>query len=240
MEHLSQAGGAYIDEIAKRCKANAEHARSLRPSAEDERAKRIEIVRGQSEIPAAYLSATLGDARNATEENRAAWDAAKAFVQRGFVRPGVGLYGPVGAGKSHIAAAIGNAAVMAERRTIMLTTTQLVLRLRATFSTSDESEYTLIQRLVHTPVLIVDDLGKEQITEWSAQNLFDFFNERWNLGLPVVVVANLSPGQLKQQKYAKTPEGVDPSLMTAVLDRIWGMTGEWHKVDGKSMRRGVA
>ena len=236
MADMQQASAAWLDGMKARCAQNADHAKALPPTAQEERSARIEAVRVRSEVPEKFRMSILQNFTVA-ESNTQAHEAAKAFVARDFRAPGLGLYGDVGIGKTRLMSAIANAAIMAERRAVVLTTTDLVLRLRATFSTSDESEYSLIQRLVHTPVLIVDDLGKEQITEWSAQNVFEFFNARYNLGLPLVCASNSSLQDLQREKYSSAPQGVDPNLMLSVLDRIREMTGPWVRIDGKSRRR---
>lgn len=235
MEHMENAGAPWLDTLKVRCEQNKLVAQSM-PDPERERSLRIEQVRMQSELPDRFrLSAFVNFAVEA--DNLEAFTAVRAFVERSFKPPGVGLYGSVGTGKTRLLCAAANAAIMAEKRVVVLTTTELALRLKATFQTRDDSEYSLIQRLVRTPVLILDDLGKEQITEWSAQNLFEFFNARYNTGLPLLVAANQNLADLKRTKYASVPEGVDPDLMLAVLDRIREMTGPWIAVGGKSKRR---
>lgn len=236
---ISAATSSWIDTVRARCAQNEQLAKAMPESAEEARSRRIEAVRDRSEIPAKFGSAALVDfARD--EAMHKALDAAKATVASDFRTAGPGVYGGVGTGKTRLLCAIANAAIMAEHRAIVITTTELLLRLKATFGRRDESEYALLQKLIHTPVLALDDLGKEQITEWSSQALFEFVNARYNAGLKLVVAANMSLRELWDKKYSAAPEGVDPNLMLSVIDKIREMTGEWILVEGKSKRRSSA
>lgn len=48
-----------------------------------------------------------------------------------------------------------------------------------------------------TPVLILDDLGAEKLTEWGQEQLYRLINFRHNEFLPIIVTSNLSTEDLK-------------------------------------------
>lgn len=225
-----------LDAIKRRSAENAAVEVPMTP--EEERSKRIESIRQQSEIPDKFRMSILAN-YDPTSDNADAIAAARSFIERGFCAPAVGLCGPVGTGKTRLLCAIANAAIIAEKRSIVTTMGLLWLRLKDTWRMRDDSEYALMQRLVHTPVLAIDELGKEEIDRKSAPAFSAFFEMRYNSGLPVVVAANLTAKEL-WAKYSVAPEGVDPNLMLSVLDKIREMTGPWVNVGGKSRRRGAA
>lgn len=46
-------------------------------------------------------------------------------------------------------------------------------------------------------VLVLDDLGAERPTDWTAERLYALINRRWLNELPTIVTSNLEPNQLR-------------------------------------------
>jgi DNA replication protein DnaC len=121
---------------------------------------------------------------------RKAYQAALAFSQapQGWLV----LYGPKGTGKSHLAAAIANHLETLpedERPLVMfLTAPDLLDLLRSGYRAGDYDELLTLCREVD--LLILDDLGVEQGTDWATEKLFQIVNYRYQTELPTVVVTN--------------------------------------------------
>jgi DNA replication protein DnaC len=50
----------------------------------------------------------------------------------------------------------------------------------------------------HSPLLILDDVGAERLTDWGREQLFLLIDHRYNQMLPTIVTTNLTPAELKQ------------------------------------------
>jgi DNA replication protein DnaC len=68
-------------------------------------------------------------------------------------------------------------------------------------SFNDHSPYresVLMQEVKTAPVLILDDLGAHNYTDWSVKTIFAILNYRLNYELPTVITTNLEREQLEE------------------------------------------
>lgn len=97
--------------------------------------------------------------------------------------------GPVGVGKTH--AAVAQAREVACRFGLdvwTVTTAELLDRLRPG---GDEGAG---ERAASVGLLVLDDLGAERPTDWTAERLAVVIDRRWVDQLPIVATSNLTPG----------------------------------------------
>lgn len=65
------------------------------------------------------------------------------------------------------------------------------------------NEFEFPAKTLVSPLLVLDDLGSENITEWSREIFFRLFEHRLNLRLPVIVTTNLSLNELKDRLHER-------------------------------------
>ena len=68
-----------------------------------------------------------------------------------------------------------------------------------------------------TDLLIIDDLGKEQCSDWSMTTLYAILNDRYEDMKPTIVTTNYSADDLVK---ALTPRGYDDSKIVAIISRL--------------------
>ena len=124
------------------------------------------------------------------------------------------LQGAYGVGKTHLAAAVANEAAGRGVPTLFLTVPDLLDDLRATYNSSEQSFQDRFDQVRTAPLIILDDFGTQNATEWAREKLFQILNYRYINRLPVVITTNLSM------------EEIDPRLREMDF-------GEW---DGRSFR----
>ncbi len=94
----------------------------------------------------------------------------------------------------------------------------------------------IIDSCIKVPLLILDDLGKEEVSDlrFVQRTLFSIFDGRYNAELPVVVTANLNDVGLKAHMGGNAGN-------EASFNRLFEMCrGEFSHVDGKSYREKLA
>jgi len=118
-----------------------------------------------------------------------AFSEAKQFAENlsGWVL----IQGGYGSGKTHLAAAIANKAVEEGTPTIFLTVPDLLDSLRYSFQLSDEPFQERFEQIRSAPLLILDDFGTQNATNWAQEKLFQIINHRYVNHLPTVVTTNL-------------------------------------------------
>lgn len=118
-----------------------------------------------------------------------AFETAQAFAQepQGWLM----LRGGYGCGKTHLAAAIANYQLEQGRRVMFVNTPDLLDHLRGTYRPGSTVSYDeRFEEVRNTPLLILDDLGSHNQSDWAQEKLYQIFNYRYNARLPTVVTTN--------------------------------------------------
>ncbi len=101
------------------------------------------------------------------------------------------LLGGVGAGKTHLAAAIGNRRLELGQPAVFIVVPDLLDHLRSTFAPKSETGFDELFQSVRTaPLLILDDLGAQNTSSWAAEKLFQILNHRSLERLCTVITSN--------------------------------------------------
>lgn len=120
------------------------------------------------------------------------------------------IFGPVGTGKTHLAAALINQVL--RKRPFkkfsdgyighspwprFVSTPDLLLEIREVFGgRSDKTESEIIKRWAEMPILFLDDIGVEKATEWSLQTLYSIVDRRYREMRQTVITSNLNLEEL--------------------------------------------
>ena len=104
---------------------------------------------------------------------------------------GLLFWGDVGTGKTYLAACIANALIEQE---IPVRMTNLSTVINRGFEGREE----YIRRLCSCPLLILDDLGTEMVTEFTKSALYTLINARLLSGRKTIISTNLTEGELER------------------------------------------
>lgn len=143
-----------------------------------------------------------------------------------WVRQGrhVIIYGPVGAGKTHIATALGRASVHAAYQCRFITTSRMLADLSG--GRADGSWEKRLRDYVRPDLLILDDFGMREFTAGQADDLYEVIASR--LERSIVVTTNREPSDW----YPLFP---NPVVAESLLDRLVNSAYEL-KMDASSYR----
>lgn len=146
-----------------------------------------------------------------------------------FIGAGQGIiaYGPVGTGKSHLAAALGHQACRRGHHVSFITCSRLLAHLAG--GHADRSFETRVRKLAAITVLIVDDFAMREFTAAQADDLYELLTER--VGRPsrsLILTSNRSPSDW----YPLFPNAV---VGESILDRVLN-TSHHLLLEGKSYR----
>lgn len=207
---------------------------------------RTEKAYKQSEMPPRWKEYTFDrfvpENEEAAVAKRRASNFAKWFIREatsgntGSRSPnGLMLVGNSGAGKTHLAAAILNA-VIAEAPHIPVigaTMGELLAKLRSTYGEEGHGEDELVRAYAEVPLLLIDDLGSEQMTDWTADRIYQIVNRRYNYNKPTLVTGNYSDDTDLAKRL--TPKGHFSETGIKVADRLKEMCARVI-LSGKSHR----
>lgn len=128
-----------------------------------------------------------------------AYDYAVNFPN--YYEEGRGLIftGPCGTGKTHLAAAIANYLIREHKASVIFGTfSRLLESMRRAYS-SDEDIENISYQLGNVKLLIIDDLGKEKLTDWVLETAYEIINTRYENMKPVIITTNFSLKQLEER-----------------------------------------
>jgi DNA replication protein DnaC len=145
------------------------------------------------------------------ESSRLTFRAALAFVsdfqKKGSV-DGLLFTGPVGSGKTFLACCIANALLEKGCSVLFLVVPDLLDYLRSTYDSNrgpgEVTEQEILDTACKVPLLILDDLGAHNYTEWVRNKLYSILNFRLNHFLPVVITTNINLEDLEEYLGERT------------------------------------
>ena len=184
------------------------------------RKQKIESILGKSGIKKRYLSRTI-DSFSVTAENKKSFEVATDYIKnfREYFTQGKGLYleGPCGTGKTHLAIAIALAIINTGVPVICKTSIDILGDIKRCYERNSEvTEEEVLEAYKTVDLLIIDDLGKEQVTEWSVPVLYSILNERYEALLPTIITTNYNTTALAEKLSAKG----DAETATAIISRF--------------------
>jgi|GEM_PF-1718392 len=156
----------------------------------------------------------------------------------GETSSGLFLMGPIGTGKTHLAAAILRhlhldwpATECRENPASMLVNVvELVGQIIAGWKRG-EGETRLYRHAKETQLLVLDDLGLETDAEWAARQLYELVNYRYECRLPLIVTTNAAINDLTERLGARTISRLTDMCQTLKL------TGKDHRVQRRVRER---
>lgn len=185
----------------------------------------IAVKRWKTATPYRYQEATATHPEVTAWAERAANDPRTAGI--------LFLTGPFGTGKTHQAyGALRRIAEAGPDRfeLIALTAPDMYALMRP--GGSDNGPEHEVKRLMRIPLLLIDDLGTEKISEFTEEATYRLLNERYNECRPLIITSNLP---------VSNPNGVD--LVDKLGERITSRLAQMTTVvpmGGNDRRLGVA
>ena len=119
---------------------------------------------------------------------KAALDASKAYAADpdGWLT----LFGDTGVGKTHLAVAVAVERLRQGFPAFFVFVPELMDYLRYTFQPDSSVTYDLVfDEVRNSPLLVLDDLSAEHLTDWAYEKLYQIFVHRHNLRMPTIITS---------------------------------------------------
>lgn len=150
--------------------------------------ERKKIERYKSTVPQRYWTESLDTFRTDTEEKAKQKKTAQEFVEAvkcGAFRSLI-LIGKAGTGKTHLACGM-----LLECGGQYRTAPQIVEEIRRAKSfTARETEAEILRFYAHTPLLVIDEIGRGIAAQDEQYMIYQVINERYDTRKPTVLISN--------------------------------------------------
>lgn len=189
-------------------------------------------------LPSKILEASLSDYHTNTESRKKIYSSITEFIynyKNNSHPKGIYLYGTFSIGKTYTLASIANELSKNDISCLLIYFPDLVVDLKNAIN-SDRFE-SLINMLKSVDVLMLDDLGSENMTPWIRDEILGpVLNYRVLEEKPVFISSNIYPGDLKNHlAIDKTPS----SILKAerLISRMNALMSSINMDDGQRYKR---
>lgn len=199
--------------------AETYYQETLRRSIASVTAQRIRRVFGQRSLRD-YQDARL-ETVDVRPENAATWEKLLAWANGASPasESGLLLWGPVGTGKSFAAVALMRRRIELGEYGLFFTETDYLEDVRNTFGDKADSTTEEVQHAARTvPLMVLDDVGGEELTAWGETQIRALLNARMNARLPTLITSNFDPVRLREVREER------------IVSRVLGLCGRGEHV----------
>lgn len=172
-------------------------------------------------IPPRFLSAEFSNYTPVSLSQKRALEACLHFAYSFDPAQGKGLtlVGPPQMGKTHLVVAVLKDIYRNRRiRGFFFDTKDLFYRLQ-TYANS-EKYYRLMDFVLNVPLLVLDDLGGERLSDWRVEILSHIISHRYNFLKSTLITTNYSLLKEKEEEVAKA---LEERLSPGVVGKIYQM-----------------
>lgn len=208
------------------CNCEEKQEKKRREEQEKERQRqclmnKVKRYKDISVIDKKFLDSRFDNADMADKHMAMAKKYAENFIKYGTAEGGILLYGGVGTGKTYATACICNE-LMSNGKTVLVMNLGLYyLKLRREWA---EAENDVLNYVKTCDLLVIDDLGTENVSEFTKEKIFNLIDTRYRANKPMLITTNLTPDEIREK------------LGSRIADRIAGSCLE-YEVKGESKRK---
>jgi DNA replication protein DnaC len=189
-------------------------------------------LKQKAEIPRRYAKCSFDSFRlYPNEELGRAFRRTRDFA-RTFPAPQASLLlaGPGGVGKTHLAVAILQECAEKGISGVFCDTAELLAKLRETYDRDSESRDTgILRRLSTVDLLVLDDMGSEELTQWGRSMLNVLLTTRYNQDRATICTTRQSPHLDEKESLAHAIGGRPFRILHQMCDIIEFDGADYHR-----------
>lgn len=187
-----------------------------------------------SDLPQDYRPLTFASL-NLKGETQDYCIAARACMEAVRNDTGMYLYGPMGTGKTYLAACAANYYAMHGKKVCFIHYPSFTRRMASLVKTGEYQKE--VERLCYCHMLVIDDIGAESVSEWNRDSiLLPVLNRRYDDHLPTWFTGNEDMDTLREHFMISRSGNNEQMKAERIIERISNMC-EMKTLFGEDRRK---
>ncbi len=146
--------------------------------------------------------------------------------KNGVASKGIYLSGNFGSGKSYLIAALFNELAKLNYKSAIIYFPDFLRKLKLGFGYSGEEYQELFDNIKKVPLLLIDDIGAEKLTDWARDEILgSMLQYRMDFKLPTFFTSNLNLKELENHLQI-TNTGSDKIKARRIIERVKYLANE--------------
>jgi len=196
-----------------------------------------ERIYSRMRIPRRYRDKELKNFEVLNKNLKAVLKKVDDYIEGESFKEGRGLFflGLPGVGKTHLAVAVLKE-FFRKRRIVgtFYDTNELLMNLKMSFDKYSSGGREILEEVINTPILVLDDLGAEKLSDWAREILHYIIVKRYNELLPIIITSNININLDKKENIFS--ESIEERLGSSIASRIYEMC-DIVEIKGIDLRR---
>ena len=134
------------------------------------------------------------------------------------------IYGNIGFEKTYFGACIANKMIENNKIVFMEKSSSIIDKIKESFNKDGLSETQIIELYSNVDMLIIDDLGNENLSKWALEKLYKIISNRYDNELPIVITTRYNKEQLIEQLFTENDTEIAEEIVEVLNEMCYGIS----------------
>lgn len=140
------------------------------------------------------------------------------------MKNGLIIYGNIGYEKTYLVACIANKMIENDKIVLMEKGSSIIDKIKESFNKEGLSEVEIIELYSNADMLIIDDLGNENLSKWALEKLYKIISNRYDNELPIVITTRFNKEQLIEQLSVENDTEIAEEIVEVLNEMCYGIS----------------
>ncbi len=140
------------------------------------------------------------------------------------MKNGLIIYENIGFEKTYFGACIANKMIENNKIVLMEKSSSIIDKIKESFNKDGLSETQIIELYSNVDMLIIDDLGNENLSKWALEKLYKIISNRYDNELPIVITTRYNKEQLIEQLSTENDTEIAEEIVEVLNEMCYGIS----------------